>query len=79
MNNFKAYAYVCDETYTFYDNYMCGMNMLQIGDSIGGVPYLVKAYRKNLEDNDSNQIIAGLIESQRIWIKEDLIELQSSS
>ena len=79
MNNFKAYAYVCDETYTFYDNYMCGMNMLQIGDSIGGVPYLVKAYRKNLEDNDSNQRIAGIIESQRNWIKEDLIELQSSS
>ena len=79
MNNFKAYAYVCDETYTFYDNYMCGMNMLQIGDSIGGVPYLVKAYRKNLEDNDSNQRIDGIIESQRNWIKEDLIELQSSS
>ena len=79
MNNFKAYAYVCDETYTFYDNYMCGMNMLQIGDSIQGVPYLLKAYRKNLEDNDSNQRIAEIIESQRNWIKEDLIKLQSSS
>ena len=78
MNNFKAYSYVCDETYTFYDNYMCGMNMLQIGDSIRGVPYLLKAYRKNLEDNDSNQRIAEIIESQRNWIKEDLIKLQSS-
>ena len=55
------------------------MNMLQIGDSIGGVPYLLKAYRKNLEDNDSNQRIAEIIESQRNWIKEDLIKLQSSS
>ena len=79
MNNFKAYAYVCDETYTFYDNYMCGMNMLQIGDSIGGVPYLLKAYRINLEDNDSSKRIAEIIESQRNWIKEDLIKLQSSS
>ena len=79
MNNFKAYAYVCNQTYTFYDNYMCGMNMLQIGDSIGGVPYLLKAYRINLEDNDSNQRIAEIIESQRNWIKEDLIKLQSSS
>ena len=79
MNNFKAYAYVCNQTYTFYDNYMCGMNMLQIGDSIGGVPYLLKAYRINLEDNDSNQRIAEIIESQRNWIKEDLIKLQSSN
>ena len=35
--------------------------------------------RKNLEDNDSNQRIAEIIESQRNWIKEDLIKLQSSS
>jgi hypothetical protein len=79
MNNFKAHAYVCNKTYTFYDNYMCGMNMLQIGDSIGGVPYLLKAYRINLEDNDSSKRIAEIIESQRNWIKEDLIKLQSSS
>ena len=79
MNDFKAHAYVCNKTYTFYDNYMCGMNMLQIGDSIGGVPYLLKAYRINLEDNDSSKRIAEIIESQRNWIKEDLIKLQSSS
>ena len=79
MNNFKAYAHVCNQTYTFYDNYMCGMNMLQIGDSIGGVPYLLKAYRINLEDNDSSKRIAEIIESQRNWIKEDLIKLQSSN
>ena len=78
MNNFKAYSYICDETFTFYDNYMCGMNMLQIGDSIGGVPYLLKSYRKNLIDNDFNQRIAEIIESQRNWIKEDLIKMQSS-
>ena len=79
MNKFEAYAYICDKTYAFYDNYMCGMNLLQIGDSIGGLPYLLKALRKNLEDNDSNQKIAEIIESQRNWIKEDLIKLQSSS
>ena len=79
MNKFEAYAYICDKTYAFYDNYMCGMNLLQIGDSIGGLPYLIKALRKNLEDNDSNQKIAEIIESQRNWIKEDLIKLQSSS
>ena len=79
MNKFEAYAYICDITYAFYDNYMCGMNLLQIGDSIGGLPYLLKALRKNLEDNDSNQKIAEIIESQRNWIKEDLIKLQSSS
>ena len=79
MNNFKAHAYICDETYSFYDNYMCGMNMLQIGDSISGVTYLLKAYRKNLVDNNLNQQIAEIIESQRSWIKEDLIKLQSSS
>ena len=79
MNKFEAYAYICDITYAFYDNYMCGMNLLQIGDSIGGLPYLLKALRKNLEDNDSNQKIAEIIESQRNWIKEYLIKLQSSS
>ena len=79
MNKFEAYSYICDKTYAFYDNYMCGMNLLQIGDSIGGLPYLLKALRKNLEDNDSNQKIAEIIESQRNWIKEDLIKLQSSS
>ena len=79
MNNFKAHAYICDETYSFYDNYMCGMNMLQIGDSISGVTYLLKAYRKNLVDNNLNQQIAEIIESQRSWIKEDLIKLQNSS
>ena len=79
MNNFKAYAYICDETYFFYDNYMCGMNMLQIGDSISGVTYLLKAYRKNLVDNNLNQQITEIIESQRNWIKADLIKLQSSS
>ncbi len=79
MNKFEAYAYICDKTYAFYDNYMCGMNLLQIGDSIGGLPYLLKALRKNLENNDSNQKIAEIIESQRNWIKEDLIKLQSSS
>ena len=79
MNNFKAHAYICDETYFFYDNYMCGMNMLQIGDSISGVTYLLKAYRKNLVDNNLNQQIAEIIESQRNWIKADLINLQSSS
>ncbi len=79
MNKFEAHAFICDKTYAFYDNYMCGMNLLQIGDSIGGITYLLKALRKNLEDNDSNQKIAEIIESQRIWIKEDLIKLQSSS
>ena len=79
MNNFKAHAYICDETYFFYDNYMCGMNMLQIGDSISGVTYLLEAYRKNLVDNNLNQQIAEIIESQRNWIKADLIKLQSSS
>ena len=78
MNNFKAYAYVCDETYTFYDNYMCGMNMLQIGDSISGVTYLLKAYRKNLVDKNLNQRIAETIESQRKWLSQDLTDLQSS-
>ena len=79
MNYFKAHAYICDETYFFYDNYMCGMNMLQIGDSISGVTYLLEAYRKNLVDNNLNQQIAEIIESQRNWIKADLIKLQSSS
>ena len=55
------------------------MNMLQIGDSISGVAYLLKAYRKNLVDNNLNQQIAEIIESQRNWIKADLIKLQSSS
>ena len=79
MNKFEAYAHICDKTYAFYDNYMCGMNLLQIGDSIGGLPYLLKALKKNLEANDLNQKIAEIIESQRNWIKEDLIKLQSSS
>ena len=79
MNKFEAYAYICDKTYFFYDNYMCGMNMLQIGDSISGVSYLVEAYRKNLVDNNLNQIIAEIIESQKKWLTQDLTDLQSSS
>ena len=78
MNKFEAYAYICDKTYAFYDNYMCGMNMLQIGDSISGVSYLVEAYRKNLVDNNLNQIIAEIIESQKKWLIQDLTDLQSS-
>ena len=78
MNKFEAYAYICDKTYAFYDNYMCGMNMLQIGDSISGVTYLLKAYRKNLVDNNLNQKIAETIESQRKWLSQDLTDLQSS-
>ena len=78
MNKFDSYAHICDETYAFYDNYMCGMNMLQIGDSISGVPYLLKAYRKNLLDNNLNQRIAETIESQRKWLSQDLTDLQSS-
>jgi len=79
MNKFEAYAYICDKTYAFYDKYMCGMNMLQIGDSISGVSYLVEAYRKNLVDNNLNQIIAEIIESQKKWLTQDLTDLQSSS
>ena len=78
MNKFDSYAHICDETYAFYDNYMCGMNMLQISDSISGVPYLLKAYRKNLVDNNLNQRIAETIESQRKWLSQDLTDLQSS-
>ena len=78
MNKFEPYAYICDKTYFFYDNYMCGMNMLQIGDSISGVTYLVEAYRKNLVDNNLNQIIAEIIESQKKWLTQDLTDLQSS-
>ena len=54
------------------------MNMLQIGDSISGVSYLVEAYRKNLVDNNLNQIIAEIIESQKKWLIQDLTDLQSS-
>ena len=78
MNKFEAYAYICDKTYAFYDKYMCGMNMLQIGDSISGVTYLLKAYRKNLVDNNLNQRIAETIKSQRKWLSQDLTDLQSS-
>ena len=78
MNKFETYGYICDETYAFYDNYMCGMNMLQIGDSISGVTYLLKAYRKNLVDNNLNQRIAETIDSQRKWLSQDLTDLQSS-
>ena len=78
MNKFEAYAYICDKTYAFYDKYMCGMNMLQIGDSISGVAYLLKAYRKNLVDNNLNQRIAETIKSQRKWLSQDLTDLQSS-
>ena len=78
MNKFETYGYICDETYFFYDNYMCGMNMLQIGDSISGVTYLLKAYRKNLVDKNLNQRISETIESQRKWLSQDLTDLQSS-
>ena len=54
------------------------MNMLQIGDSISGVAYLLKAYRKNLVDNNLNQRIAETIKSQRKWLSQDLTDLQSS-
>ena len=79
MNVFKEYEYICESTYTVFDNYMCGMNLLQLGDSVGGLPYLLKAYRMNSSNKDLNQRIIEIIESQRNWIKEDLIKLQSSS
>ena len=55
------------------------MNLLQLGDSIGGLPYLLKAYRMNSSNKDLNQRIIEIIESQRNWLKQDLASLQSSS
>ena len=79
MNVFKEYEYLCKKTYAVFDNYMCGMNLLQLGDSIGGLPYLLKAYRMNSSNKDLNQRIIEIIESQRNWLKQDLASLQSSS
>ncbi len=79
MNVFKKYEYLCEKTSAVFDNYMCGMNLLQLGDSIGGLPYLLKAYRMNSNNKDLNQRINEIIESQRNWLKQDLASLQSSS
>ena len=79
LNIFSSYAEVCKITTTVYEDYMCGMNSLQIGDSISGTAFLVNAYRENSGNSRLDKILADLIDSQRNWLKQDLASLQSSS
>ena len=79
LNVFSSYAEVCEITTTVYEDYMCGMNSLQIGDSIGGTAFLVNAYRENSGNSRLDKILSDLIDSQRNWLKQDLVSLQSSS
>ena len=79
LNVFSSYAEVCEITTTVYEDYMCGMNSLQIGDSISGTAFLVNAYRENSGNTRLDKILTDLIDSQRNWLKQDLASLQSSS
>jgi len=79
LNVFSSYAEVCKITTTVYEDYMCGMNSLQIGDSISGTAFLVNAHRKNSGNASLDKILTDLIDSQRNWLKQDLASLQSSS
>lgn len=78
LNVFSSYAEVCEITTTVYEDYMCGMNSLQIGDSISGTAFLVNAYRENSGNSRLDKILTDLIDSQRNWLKQDLANLQSS-
>ena len=79
LNVFSSYAEVCEITTTVYEDYMCGMNSLQIGDSISSTAFLVNAYRENSGNTRLDKILTDLIDSQRNWLKQDLASLQSSS
>tara|TARA_Y100000996_G_C22483747_1_gene627294 strand:- start:29 stop:1150 length:1122 start_codon:yes stop_codon:yes gene_type:complete len=81
-NIFSNNKFLCEDFYNIYKteihHYFCGLNYLQIGDSISGFFHLAEAYRLSTDTKMMERYI-NMIESQRNWIKEDLIKLQSSS
>ena len=81
-NIFSNNKFLCEDFYNIYKteihHYFCGLNYLQIGDSISGFFHLAEAYRLSTNTKMMERYL-NMIESQRDWLKEDLIKLQSSS
>ena len=81
-NIFSDNKFLCEDFYNIYKteihHYFCGLNYLQIGDSISGFFHLAEAYRLSTDTKMMERYL-NMIESQRNWLKEDLIKLQSSS
>ena len=81
-NIFSDSKFLCEDFYNLYKteihHYFCGLNYLQIGDSISGFYHLAEAYRLSTNTKMMERYL-NMIESQRNWIEEDLIKLQSSS
>ena len=70
----------CDGDGSYIRNYLCGLNFLASGDSIGGIYSLVRGLLKIDESKDQNidglRIeITELIEGQRDYLIEDLLKI----
>ena len=70
----------CDGDGSYIRNYLCGLNFLASGDSIGGIYSLVRGLLKIEKSEDQNieglKIeILELIEGQRDYLAEDLLKI----
>lgn len=70
----------CNGDGSYIRNYLCGLNFLASGDSIGGVYSLVRGLLKIEENEDQNLENLGielieLIEGQRDYLTEDLLKI----
>ena len=70
----------CDGDGSYIRNYLCGLNFLVSGDSVGGIYSLVRALLKIEKSEDQNTEglkieILELIEGQRDYLAEDLLKI----
>lgn len=81
-NIFLDNKFLCEDFYNIYKtevhHYFCGLNYLQVGDSISGFFHLSEAYRLSTDTKMMERYL-NMIESQRNWIQLDLSNMQSSS
>ena len=62
---------LCEFTGSSVKNYLCGINFLTIGDSLSAIYFFIEALKKQ-PNKDIKSRIENLIESQRVYLKEDL-------
>ena len=73
-NSFATNQDLCESTGSSVKNYLCGINFLTIGDSLSAIYFFIEALKKQ-PNKDIKSRIKNLIESQRVYLKEDLSKL----
>lgn len=73
-NSFATNQNLCEFTGSSVKNYLCGINFLTIGDSLSAIYFFIEALKERPNENIKSRI-ENLIESQRIYLKDDLSKL----